>query len=275
MNIVDKVTGVGDLRPELLDISQIRVDIYQRGFNRSRAVKMSKKLNKVAFGCPVVGRRKCGEEYVVDGRHRFEAKRFEAEEIGVSVPKIWCMVFDSKGRKEEAKIFLILNGDRFAVVAVDRYKASLVAKDRKTMEIEAILKVFGFGVAGNVAWSGDVRNLSCPQTLYKLHRHKVLQDTLGVIFEAFDKERDLDRRTKILNSGMIGGIGYIFHRVSDIRKGRLIDCLESINIKTWHVEAGGLSGSRSPRYAKYLIEKFYNKNLHDKNKVDTRSWVKL
>lgn len=109
---------------------------YQRDLDKRRAEAMSREYNPNLVGVPVVSRRGDGSIVRLDGQHRLAA----ACMAGHGDAPILMEMHDGLSLREEAELFLRLNGGRTAVGAIDKYRARLEAQEPTAMEIQAILK---------------------------------------------------------------------------------------------------------------------------------------
>lgn len=115
---------------------------YQREFDESRAHNMAKKYDADLIGVPVLSLRSDGSHVRIDGQHRL-ASAIIAERGNIPV---MCEIHEGLSRKEEASLFLRLNGGRSAVRVFDKFKARMVAHEPTALEITATLHKIGLKI---------------------------------------------------------------------------------------------------------------------------------
>lgn len=161
-----------------LTIDSIGIDpAYQRDFDERRAKVMSQDLDWARFGVPVVARRAEGKYFVVDAQHRIAA----AKMAGHGSKQILCEVHDGMTKREEAELFLKLNGGRKAIRAFDRYKARLVAEEPVALEFTRIAEACGLRIVPG----GNAKNsINAVQAVESAHRrNRNLETTLRILKE--------------------------------------------------------------------------------------------
>lgn len=124
-------------------INDLRVDEYQRGeARRSAIIEKSKHMIHAALGACVVGKRADGSFWLVDGLQR----KLAAQRRG-DVTHLDCMVFESSGAREEAKVFMLCNKGRVAVSSYDKFKAAIYCGDEPHVSIAAWLKERNYSIS--------------------------------------------------------------------------------------------------------------------------------
>lgn len=157
------------LRPTQIDVDPR----WQRDLDEARAKRMAKAIAVERIGVPVVSQRTDGKFVALDGQHRVAALRF----ANLDEP-IMCDIQEGLSLSDEAELYLLLNSDRKAVGAYDKFKARLVAKDPVALEIRAILTSCGLRIA-----KAQGANCICAiQALEFAHmHHKNLSQVLRVL----------------------------------------------------------------------------------------------
>jgi len=106
-----------------IDIKKLNIGPYQRGeASAFSVIEKARHMQHAALGAVVVGKRDDGTFWLVDGLQRKLAAQRRGDVSGLD-----CMVFNSKGEKHEAEIFLLCNKGRIAVDAVHKYRTSVIA----------------------------------------------------------------------------------------------------------------------------------------------------
>jgi hypothetical protein len=128
-----------------LPLSALNIGAYQRG-EASARITTSKAAHyrQAAAGAVVVGERKDGTYWLVDGLQR----KLAAEKRG-DITHLNCMVFSSNGEQHEAEIFLLCNRGRVAVSALHKYHASVRAGFEPESTINTWLNLNGYSVGDN------------------------------------------------------------------------------------------------------------------------------
>lgn len=126
-----------------IPICMLNVDDYQRGEASCQGtLKKAAEYDPAAAGAITVGKRADGTCWVVDGLQRVLAMATRGDMYLVD-----CMVFDSKGREHEAKVFQRCNMGRTPVRSIHKYRVAVDAGDEPHVTIEAWLKVAGLKVS--------------------------------------------------------------------------------------------------------------------------------
>lgn len=130
-----------------LDILNID-DAYQRTLNRSLVEKIVEHFDPAGVGLIAVSRRSDGTYWVIDGQHRVEALRL------LGIPTVMCIVEETEDQATEASVFMLRN-TRKEVLAFDKFRARLTAKDPDAVAIDATCRSYGFPLArcGGAAFS--------------------------------------------------------------------------------------------------------------------------
>ncbi len=116
-------------------MSDIIIDrTYQRNLDEARAKRMSVNFANGLFGVPVVSSRPDGVLAALDGQHRLTAGVW----AGKGDDKVLVEAHHGLTIKQEAELFLRLNGGRTAVHTWDKWRARLVAREPVAMEMTAI-----------------------------------------------------------------------------------------------------------------------------------------
>lgn len=115
-------------------------DAYQRGYRKNHVKKIVDDFDPDAFRPLLVGVRKDGTHWVVDGHHRYLA----AEQMGMTSVEV--TIFVSKGQSHEAEIFLKSNESR-RVAAIDKLHAAYCSGVTWAVEIVEALAERGLEMA--------------------------------------------------------------------------------------------------------------------------------
>ena len=170
-----------------LKASSINIDPkYQREVDARRVTTIAKELDWDRIGVPDVSLRADGTYWCIDGQHRVLA----IVESGAGDTAILCSLHEDLTLKEEAAMFLKLNGARTAVGVHAKFRAALVAKDPVACEIDRIVRSHGLQVAKAQSW----KSVCAVQAMYYAHGCNAnLSDVLAFLvkWESHVKDKDL------------------------------------------------------------------------------------
>ncbi|MGZ5029036.1 MAG: DUF6551 family protein [Methylobacter sp.] len=109
---------------------------YQRNYDAKRVKRLVKEFNLALVDVPTIAVRPDGSMWVVDGQHTLGLL------MDVGYERFTCVLFDSKGREDEAPVYLAANGTGKGrgkpVSPYDRYRAGLSFGDKVAMEMKSI-----------------------------------------------------------------------------------------------------------------------------------------
>jgi len=163
------------IRHRKVRVDQIESDPrYQRDLDDRRAQAMARDIDLDRIGVPALSLRPNGKFVVLDGQHRVAAL-MHADKGSL---EIMCEVHEGLNLRQEASMFLKLNGGRKAVAAFQKYVAELTAKVPVTLEIEAVVTKLSL----RVARAKGPRHICAVDALRYAHlRKKNLESTLKVL----------------------------------------------------------------------------------------------
>lgn len=129
---------------KMIDKKLLNIDgSYQRNeVSRDKTLEIARKWDWKLFGALSVVRRADGSLWVYDGGHRTRAA-FKRDDI-TALP---CMIHESHGLVEEATAFLGTNTMASNVTAIQKFRASLCAKEPIAVATQAILSQHGYNIA--------------------------------------------------------------------------------------------------------------------------------
>lgn len=140
-------------RQVMLDKSVLKIDHdYQRDHvSEVQVNNIAREWNWGILGALSVGARPDGSLWVFDGQHRLLAalKRYDI----VTLP---CNVYPSKGKEDEAALYLKINGNRARVAAIDTFRAKLASNDPIAKLVDGMLSADGYRVSRGNA-KGNIR----------------------------------------------------------------------------------------------------------------------
>jgi len=164
---------------------------YQRAVSRDRVLDIVYDFDWNLFGpLWVADRRKSGNHYVVDGRHRLHA----ATVLGIK--DVWCEVRPTTGSDEEARIFVALTTKRRKMNSAQQFQAKLVYGDPEAVEISKVVgrqhfeiqdpDLFGATRLTSGGKTGVIGAVGSLERIYREHGRKGLERVLATIRLAWD-----------------------------------------------------------------------------------------
>lgn len=155
---------------------------YQRDLDTRRVEAITSAYNASLVGVPVVSKREDGSYVRVDGQHRLAANI----QAGFGDLPIMMEVHEGLSLREEATLFLRLNGGRTSVGAINKYKARLVAEEPDALSIRAILKGVGCKITSGPQRGGVMAVQAVEHAFHKGN----LEPTMKALFAWLDGEPD-------------------------------------------------------------------------------------
>lgn len=126
-----------------LSVNDLTVDprVQRYSFNPRKVERIVANFNEDAFGIITASRRDPVTISVIDGWHRWEAKRRLTDSTGT----IYVRVFEGLTLAEEAQMFLDLNPGN-QPTALDRYRMRLIIEEPTVMAIDKAVHSYGWAV---------------------------------------------------------------------------------------------------------------------------------
>lgn len=132
---------------------------YQRAADNKKATRLAADFDWTVFGVLIVGERESGKYFCAEGQHRLLAAWKRSD-----ITKVPCMVFQSRGAKDEAMVFVGTNVNRKPVPSFAKYKALLMCGDETAVAIRKLAEKVGRRVEGY----SSKGTISCVTLLMKL-----------------------------------------------------------------------------------------------------------
>jgi len=222
---------------------------YQRQMNQAMVKKIVKGFVEDAFGVLVVGIRKDGSHWVVDGQTRLAA----AKQLGMtSVPCVW---FKSSGQEQEAKMFRLVNNHR-AVTRLQRTHAMLAEGQPDIVKMNRTIKKCGMqiGFTGTAGY-GIIRSIAPVQAM---SGEDYLERALTVIGESWDGQDEA------VSASILSGFQVFYHKYGEaIDDTRLTQMLSKTTASKIRINGDARrmdGGGRGPAVCE-AIRAVYNRNL--------------
>lgn len=208
---------------EMVDISTIIIDEnVQRPLNMQRVNAFVAKFNPAALGILTLSRRNPVTLAVIDGQHRLEAFRRVHSNQG----EIACRVFEGLSLENEAQMFIDLNTTAKPRL-LDAYSVRVVAKDPVALDINRIIRPFGWDISNNQA-NGYIQAISAVERLYRLSKELEMEpNLLDVVIRVITHAWGLDRDG--VAAPILTGIGNL---VAEHGAKLELDRLESV-LRAW------------------------------------------
>jgi ParB-like nuclease domain len=122
-----------------------------------------------------------GEYHIVDGQHRKAA----VEMLWGSSEKVPCIVLDAENPAEAAKLFDGINGLRYGVDPVSKFKVRVTAGEPVEVAINKIVEHRGYKIASgrseNPRYGRSITAVGALIAVYTTHGPKVLDDILQIL----------------------------------------------------------------------------------------------
>jgi hypothetical protein len=133
---------------EYIPVNELEVDrTVQRQFLDTRKVeKIVRNFNADALDVITVSWRNDVTKVILDGAHRVEAIRRVTSNTG----EVLCRIFRGLAREQEAQMFLDLNEGNKPTL-IDRFQVRKVAGDKVAVEMDEVLRSYGWKVVGGTA----------------------------------------------------------------------------------------------------------------------------
>lgn len=182
-------------------VSSVIIDReYQRDLDEARAKRMADNFNVGLFGVPVVSVRPSGVVAALDGQHRINARIL----AGKKDDEIVVEAHYGLTLKQEAELFLRLNGGRTAVHTWDKWRARLVAREPIATEMTLIAE------ANRVRFSLSTATKFCVSALNRAERVHRKFRTLSETFALLVALGEGDNQW--LSGDMIIAVGSFLHK---------------------------------------------------------------
>ncbi len=147
-----------DIRHSLLAIDER----YQRKVREGWVREIAANFDPHKFEPLMVVRRADGTYWIVDGQHRWLA----LARMGYSDQLVTCLVMDSDSVQSEAADFIMRNGRRKAVRAIDLFRAAVAAGQEDECVVTKVLNDLGLTASD----SQRDRNVAAVSTVLKIYR---------------------------------------------------------------------------------------------------------
>jgi len=132
-----------DCAPQVIAVGDLKVDhSYQRTLSNSLINSISNNFDSGLVGSLIVSKRDDGF-YVIDGQHRLYALRKNG------VKSVLCTVYFGLTLMQEARLFVMFNGNRKKPTALELFNARIASGDPSAVEINLIVRSCGFTLGKN------------------------------------------------------------------------------------------------------------------------------
>lgn len=151
------------LTPMILEPGILKKDrSYQRGV-RGWQFKVMGDWDEIACMGLLVGRRRDGTFWVVEGQERWEKAKRD------NVKGILCLVFESTGPEMEARYFSKISRSRANMTSLQQHKAGLAARDPVAMGVDRVVGGLGLWIPGENERKKKDGEVTCVRTLEMLY----------------------------------------------------------------------------------------------------------
>lgn len=234
---------------------------YQRTIKRSVVAKIKRGYDPSAYTPIIVGRRKDGTLWVIDGQQRLTASK----EMGHD--KVPCSIMESRGSSHEAEVFRLINGGRQNITRNELFKAALEAGDSQSVEIVAAIERAGFtlGLAsGSNSKPNVIRQAAPLEKAYEWGKVPLVDRVLAAIKAAWPDDQSATK------SFVITGVAKFFktHPEADgARAAKAMAELSPNQILRHADDAKQLMGGNRDLVVSRVIAMQYNKRLKPQNRL--------
>lgn len=246
----------------MICISDLNIShTYQRTVKRTVVAKIKKQYDSAAFGTIIVGERKDGSLWVVDGQQRVTA----AKELGHH--EVPCSVMDSRGSSHEAEVFRVINGGRQNITRNELFKAALESGDSQSVEILAAIERMGFvlGLAsGSNSKPNVIRQAAPMEKMYDWGQVPMIEKVLRCIRSAWEDEQSATK------SYVLTGMAKFFRMYPEAEEDRVVKIMKGIspNQMLRHADdARQMMGGNRDLVVSRVIAMQYNKRLKPENRL--------
>lgn len=181
-------------RYQIVNIDDLKIDnSYQRPIKEKHIADIIMYFTWEGFGTPVVGRRKNGSLWLIDGQQRIIA----AQRLGVT--SVEAEIVESRGPKHEASLFHLLNSTSVVPTKMQIFRAALRAGNNNAVVLNKAVKAAGFEIHldhSNLPYGNEwpcIRALSRLEKLYKFGGSAFVTEVLTLIGELWTGESDACR----------------------------------------------------------------------------------
>lgn len=247
----------------IISIGELNIShAYQRTVKRHVVAKIKKNYDQSAFGSIIVGERKDGSLWVVDGQQRMTA----AKEMGHEcVP---CSVMQSRGSAHEAEVFRVINGGRQNITRNELFKAALEAGDIQSVEIQSAVERCGFVMrltGGSNCKPNAIRQAAPMEAIYEWGKVPMVEKVLRCIKQSWPDDQAATK------SFVLTGLAKFFRMYPDADEKRVVKAMSELspNQMLRHADdARQLMGGNRDLVVSRVIAMQYNKRLKPANRLN-------
>lgn len=236
---------------------ELQVDhSYQREFQTSRRwLKMiGDNFEPLAFGALIVGERKDGSRFIIDGQHRWRIALDRKE------PFVPCMIAKTT-KEDEARIFRLIQINRTNLSAAEKFRAGIICQDELVCGVAEILDDLGIEIclnkSGHVRWP-KIGCVGAVMTIASTTSLQHLRNTLQIVRDTWaDSPPNTGADDKMHRNEIILGVSQLLKKAK-IDGRRFVDVMSEISCDAV-INATVLppGGNRQQAIATTLA-KFYN-----------------
>lgn len=174
-----------DQAPQWLRLSKltIRWPEAQRPFDEKRARKIAAAFDPDSFTPVVVSQPDAaGMHHIIDGQHRVGAAR-----IALGTEQcVACYVVQCDTPEEAARIFNVINNERTAVSAIDRFRTAVTEGQKLPVEVANLLRQLGYRI-GSTKADGTLSAVDACLSVARIYKSAGLRDALLMLQGAWGK----------------------------------------------------------------------------------------
>ena len=235
-------------RFEIVPLEQLAVDAsYQRPLTNFWK-EVVEDFNPALVGTLIVSERRSGVKNIVDGQTRWTA-------MGeLALPDVPCLIYEGLSRADEARLFADIQTRRRGMRSYDRFRAELVAKKPRAVEISKIATAAGFELSVDETPKTIKAIAALEQTWRYGPEH--LEDVLLAIRDAWG----IDDKTAT-QATIISGLSHFLRYQEAVDLDRLVNRLQAttpslLSHRASALREGGMSGGGATIMAEAILNEY-------------------
>jgi hypothetical protein len=245
----ESVAATWPFRFEIVPLDELDVDhAYQRPLTSFWKV-VKEKFNPALVGTLIISHRKTGKKVIIDGQTRWTSM------TELSLPNAPCLIYEGLSKADEARLFAELQTQRRSMRSYDRFRAELVAKLPRAVEVSRIATDLGFELSADEVAGKTIKAIAALEKTWS-YSPEHLEDVLGIIRDAWGNEDLTATKAEIIN-----GLSHFLRYQEGIDLDRLVSRLAQVtpNMLSHRASAlreGGRSGGGATIMAEAILGEY-------------------
>ena len=232
-----------------IELAKIEPSIYQRPTKSAQVESIIENFDEARLGTLTVSRRD-GRYYAIDGQHRLLALRTLGYTHAI------CEILTGLTKEQESEYFRRQKENSRALRPLDLYKAGLIAKDEKCLQIDEIINDHSFQIGFD---HNDFYQIGAIQALFTIvddYGFVVFDNTLYFLIQTW-----AGIPAAVYSESLLGVAEFINRYGDAAFSGRLFGCFAAV----WHeyreVVRKTTSSQKARKHFCRILVDFYNKGL--------------